>query len=716
MDRDPRPEEGAAAAAAPEDPPDPRGGLRGLARRWRVRLAALLRPQESSEALSLVASAILIGSLSGLVAVAFDALVRLVEALVLRLDAGMGPAAAAFVTLATPAAGGLLVAPIVTWLAPDARGSGIPHVMVAVSNLGGRVPRRLLLWRPLATALSIGSGASLGTEGPVVQMGAALASVWSGWRRLNDERRRNLAAVAAAGGIAATFNAPIAGVLFALEVVLGQLQGRYFASVVVGAVAATAVSRSMLGDAPAFEVPADYVLRTPLELPLYLVLGVLASLLAVIFIRVMVASEDLFNRAKVPAALRPAAGGLLVGALALVLPEVLGRGYGTTGAILQEELRAPVLLAALLVAKMAATGISIGSWGSGGIFAPVLMVGATFGSLFAAAAQGVLPAMELRPGPYALVGMAAVFAGVTRAPMSSIVMIFEISGSYELILPLLLAAVIATLGADLLHPESFYALMLSRRGLSLMRLREIDLLQTVTVAEVMDREVPRVFAEETIRDLADRLFATGHQGFVVVRRAAPERMVGIVTLTDLERSRREGLPPTTPLASIRKERVFTARQDEAASAVLERMGRLGIRRMPVVTEREPDRPVGMVAQTDLARAYYLALQRERSQERLQERLRLRDLTGQEIVEVQVPRGARLAGRTLREARLPKESIVVAIRRGGRTLFPHGDTTLEPGDTVVANVAPGFGPDFRRLVTERAPEDGAEQPPAPGREA
>lgn len=655
----------------------------------------------SSDTVSLVLTAILIGTLAGLVAVGFDALVGRTGRGIASLHEHLGGWMAVLITVATPAIGGLLVAPIVTRFAPDTRGSGIPHVMVAVSNLGGRVSRGLLVWRPIATALSIGSGASLGTEGPVVQLGASMSSLVSGWLRLNDERRRNLTAVAAAGGIAATFNAPIAGVLFALEVILGQFQGRYFASVVVGAVSATAVSRILLGDAPAFAIPADYRLGSPLELPIFLVLGVLASFLAVLFIRVMVGSEDVLNRAKVPAWLRPGLGGLMVGLMALVLPQVLGRGFETTGGILNEAIGAPLLLAALMLGKMLATGISIGSWGSGGIFAPVLLVGAAFGALVGEGAQMLLPQLELRPGPYALVGMAAVFAGVTRAPMSSIVMIFEISGSYELILPLLLAAVIATLGADLLHPESYYQLQLSRRGLSLLRLRETDLLQTVRVAEVMDRDVPKVFAEETLRDLGETLLASHHHGFVVVSRTDPDRMVGIVTLSDLERARNEQRSPTTPLREVCQRTVWSADPNEAASDVLERMARLAIGRMPVTDPQRPDVPVGFVRQTDLARAYYMALTRERSQEELHEKLRLRDLTGQEIIEVKVPRNARLAGTNLREARLPSDCIVVAVRRAGRTLFPHGDTTLEPGDIVVANVAPGFGGRFRSLITARA---------------
>lgn len=679
--------------------------LRALRRLGTVRLSG-----ESSETFSLIASAILVGAMAGFAAVGFDRLVHLVGEGAHWLRGELGAVPAALLTLLTPAVGGLLVTPIVVRWSPDVRGSGVPHVMVAVSNLGGRVSRTLLFWRPLATAVTVGTGGSLGSEGPVVQMGASLASLVAGWWRLNDERRRNLASVAAAGAIAATFNAPIAGALFALEEILGKFEGRHFSSVVIGAVTATAVSRTFLGDAPAFAVPANYTLGSPWELPIYLGLGLLASLVAVATIRVLVGSEDLLNRWKVNPWWRPALGGLAVGAMALLLPQVLGRGYDTIGGILNEEVRGPLLLAGLMVGKLLATGASIGSWGSGGILAPTLMIGATFGALFGEGAQALFPALELRPGAYALVGMAAVFAGVTRAPMSSIVMVFELSGSYQLILPLLFGAGIATLVADLLRTDSYYEMMLARRGLSLLRWRETDLLQTVTVGEAMDRGIPTIAAEDTLRDLADALVASHHLGFVVTPRAEPGRMVGVVTLSDLERARREELADTTPIREVCTVQVHRAYPEEPASAVLERMAALGIGRMPVVDRTAPDHPVGYVRQSDLARAYYMAVRRERANEETQERLRLRDLTGQEIVEVRVPRGSRLAGVSLREARLPQDSIVVAVRRGTRTVFPHGETTLEPGDVVVANVAPGFGPSFRAIVTEprggEVPEDPA----------
>ena len=669
-------------------------GRRSLRARLGRAAARSLPGTRSSEALSVIVTASLVGALAGLAAVAFDVAVRVTVQFLRDVPLLLGPVLGTVSTVLTPALGGLLVAPIVARWSPDVRGSGIPAVMYAVSNLGGKVPRRLAFWRPLASILSIGSGASLGTEGPVVQLSASVSSILAQALRLNDERRRTLVAVAAAGGIAATFNTPIAGVLFAVEVILGEFQARFFSSIVIGAVTATAVSRSILGDVPAFAVP-DYGLASPAELPLYLVLGLAAAVASVLFTRTFVGSENVFNRLRLPPMLRPAVGGLIVGLLALAVPQVLGRGYETIELLLQGGAASTGMLLIWLAAKLLASGASFGSWGAGGIFAPVLFIGSAVGAAFGQGMQELWPGLGIAPGAFALVGMAAVLSGVTAAPMSSIVMVFELSGSYDLILPLLLAAVISTLVSDVFRQESIYHVMLSRRGQTLFRLREIDLLQTVRVREVMD-EVPQLFAEQTLADLAERAMSSHHHGFLVSPRAAPGKVFGIVTLSDLERARTRGLVGTTPLSAIATRDVATARPDETAGEVLERMARIGIGRMPVVDPAKPDVAIGFVRQSDLARAYYKAVQRERVREQASEELRLRDLTGQEIVEVRVPRGSPLAHRTLRDARLPPQSIVVAIRRGNHTLFPHGDTTIEPGDTVVASVAVGFSPTFRSL--------------------
>lgn len=646
----------------------------------------------------MILTAALVGALAGLAAVAFDVSVRMANETLGSLPTLLGPYLGAAAVLLAPALGGLLVAPIVVRFSPESRGSGIPAVMYAVSNLGGHVPRRLAFWRPLASLLSIGSGGSLGTEGPVVQLSAAVSSLIATPLKLNDERRRMLVAVAAAGGIAATFNTPIAGVLFSVEVILGEVRARYFSSIVIGAVVATAVSRAILGDAPAFPVP-DYGLHSPLELPLYLALGLVCAFASLLFTRVFVGAENLFGKLRLPPMLRPAVGGLAVGLIALAVPRVLGRGYETIGELLQGNAAPTALLLLWVVAKLLASGASFGSWGSGGIFAPVLFIGAGVGAAFGQLVAPLFPELGLAPGAYALVGMAAVMSGVTHAPMSSIVIVFELSGSYSLILPLLLAAVISTLVSDVMRQESIYNVMLSRTGRTLHRLREIDLLQTVSVRELMDPDVPTISAEQTLGDLLERTATLGETAFVVSPRHKAGELLAVLSVNDIERARRSGMPSTTPLSALIGADPPTLRPDDSAGDALERMARLNVDVMPVVMPHSPTRAVGLVTQTNLVRGYYQALERERVREQTNEDLRLRDLTDQEIVEVRVHAASQLAHHTLKEAPLPPNCVVVGIRRGGRTVFPKGDTTLEPGDVVVANVESRRAAEFKALFQD-----------------
>jgi CIC family chloride channel protein len=650
--------------------------------------------RQSRETSSLIASAIFIGLLAGLAAVGFDLSVSFMEVWIRDFEAAGGTFLGSMSALVIPALGGLLVTPILVYIAPDVRGSGIPHVMFAVSNLGGRLAKRIVIWRPIATAIAIGTGAPLGTEGPVVQLSAAIASLTGGAMRLGEERRRNLIAVAAAAGISATFNAPIAGMLFALEVILGQFGSRYVASVVIGSVTASVVSRRFLGPDPAFSVP-EYALSSPLELPFYFVLSILAGFVGAGVVRSLVAFDDLLNYLRWKPWLRPTLGAFAIGAIGLLFPQVLGRGFDITGSILQGESIGLFALLALALAKTVAMSISLASWHPGGVLSPLLLIGAAFGGAFGNVADGAFPALGLQPGAFALVGMAAVFSGAARAPMSTIIMAFELSGDYQLILPLLLGTVVSVLVSEIMQPDSVYHVMLTRRGLSLMRQRTGDLLQTVHVSEVMDGQVPTLRTDDVLRTAGEEMAAGGHQAFVMVAPDDPRRLAGIVTLGDIERARRAGLPDGTRLAEIGTVAVHVVVPEDPISEALERMAEHGVGRLPVVDRRDRTRLLGIVRQADVARAYYRAVQRERALEQAGERRRLRDLTGQEIIELPVRRESPLAGKTLKEAALPSWSVVVAIRRRGRTIFPHGDSRLEPGDTVVANVAPGRAAEFRR---------------------
>jgi CIC family chloride channel protein len=655
------------------------------------RASKILRYRESSATISLIISAVVVGVLVGLAAVAFDQMVHLMGTFTHNAQASLGGVLGSIIAVLTPALGGFLITPIVVKWSPDVRGSGIPFVMLAVSNFAGKIPKRIAFWRPIASTLSIGTGASLGTEGPVVQMGASIASIFSDIFRTTDERRRNLAVVATASGYAAAFNAPIAGVMFALEVILGNFGNRAFASVVIGAVAASAVSRSILGRDPAFAVPDIYALGHPVELLFYALLGVTSAFVGILLIRFEVWGEQIAHALKLSDWWRPTLGGLLVGLIGLGLPQVLGRSYETTQAFLNNIMPGIALTLLLIAGKMLATSISLASFGSGGTFAPLLFIGAAFGAGFAQTLN--LAGADVTPGAFALVGMSAVFSSATRAPISSIILMFELSNGYQLILPLLIASVLSSLIADIFHPESVYQIALSRKGLQLQRSRESDLLQTVRVKEVMSKDIPKLFADDTLGHARQQLATSHHNGFVIVDRAKPDSYVGIFTLSDAEKLSNE--PTTTTLLELCQKTVHTALPDETISSALERMARLKIGRMPVV-EQTTNKLVGFVQQSDLAKAYYQALERKRKQEDDQEQTRLRDLTGQEIIEVKVRASSGLAGKTLQEARLPKQSIVVAIKRDGTTIFPHGDTRLEAGDTVIANVAPGFEQTFRIL--------------------
>ena len=654
----------------------------------------MLNLRQSREATTLIASAIVIGLLAGLAAVGFDLTVDFMERWFRDFAEAGGSVLGALTALLIPVAGALAVTPVLLHWAPDVRGSGIPHVMFAVSNLGGRMARRIIFWRPLASAVAVGTGAPLGTEGPVVQLTAAIASFTGGAMRLGEERRRSLIAVAAAAGISATFNAPIAGMLFALEVILGQFGSRYVASVVIGSVTAAVVSRGFLGPAPAFAVP-NYALQSPLELPFYFVLSILAAFVGVAVVKLIVNADDLLDYLRIYPWLRPALGGLAVGAIGLVIPAVLGRGFEITGEILQGERTAVGMLVALAFAKALAMSASLAAWHPGGILSPLLLIGAATGAAFAQVSTGIFPEMQLQSGAFALVGMAAVFSGAARAPMSTILLAFEMSGDYQLILPLLLATVVSAIVSETIQPESLYHVMLSRRGLSLMRRRSSDLLQTVQVKEVMESQIPVVRSDETIGSAEELMVNSEHQSFPVVDPNEPDRLVGILTLADLERARTGEMPEGAPVSEIATREVDVVLEEDPISEALERMAELGHSRLPVVDSRERMRLLGVVRQGDVARAYYRALQRERTLEQASERRRLRDLTGQEIVELRIPRDSPLAGKTLREAGLPQWCVIVAIRRRGRTLFPHGEARLEPGDRVVANVAPGRAREFRK---------------------
>ncbi|MHC5795002.1 chloride channel protein [Lacisediminihabitans sp. FW035] len=389
----------------------------------------------------------------------------------------------AFVIFA-PAVGGLLYGPLVDRFAREARGHGVPEVMYAVSKRGGRIPGRVAVVKALASAITIGSGGSVGREGPIVQIGSAMGSTLARLMRMPESRVRTLVACGAAGGIAATFNAPIAGVFFALELLLRDFAATSFGAVMLASITASVVGRSLLGDHPFLTLPT-FTVTNPSHLALFAILGLFAGLVGVGFTRVLYAIEDFCDWAwHGPEWLRPVAGGLLLGLLLFAIPQMYGVGYP----VLEKSVMggyAVGMLMLLLVAKIIATSLTIGIGGSGGVFAPSLFIGAMLGAAFGDIVGSVIPSLAGQPGAFALVGMGAVFAGATRAPITAGIILFELTGEYSIILPLLLAIIVSTGVSRALTADTIYTLKLRRRGVNIGTAPANTALHSLHVRDVM---------------------------------------------------------------------------------------------------------------------------------------------------------------------------------------------------------------------------------------
>jgi CIC family chloride channel protein len=387
--------------------------------------------------------------------------------------------------LLVPALGGLLYGPLVDRFAREARGHGVPEVMYAVSQRGGRIAPQVSIVKALASALCIGSGGSVGREGPIVQIGAALGSTVGRLVRVADERMRVLVACGAAGGIAATFNAPLAGVFFAMELILRDFTADSFGMVVLSSVTASAVGRAAFGNAAFLHLPPFQVVHV-MDYLLFAGLGVLAGAVGVAFTRVLYRVEDLYDRLwRGPEWLRPGVAGLALGGLLLALPQMYGVGYPVLENAVKGRYVVGFLLL-LLVAKILATSMTIGMGGSGGVFAPSLFMGAMLGAAYGTVLHDLVPATAGPVGAYGLVGMGAVFAGAARAPITAVIILFELTGQYSIILPMMVAIVLATLVSRALSRDTIYTLKLRRRGIDLDHPPAPDAFTAATVGGVME--------------------------------------------------------------------------------------------------------------------------------------------------------------------------------------------------------------------------------------
>ncbi len=453
----------------------------------------------SSSAKSMLVFSALVGLGAGLAAVLFRWMLEFFHGFFFVTLHGWISFLGPFSIILIPAIGAVLFGPLIYFFAREAKGHGVPEVMLATEQNGGRIRPIVALIKALASSLCIGSGGSAGREGPVVQLGAALGSTFGQIFKLSDEKMKNLVACGAAAGIAATFNAPIGGLFFALEVILRDFSSRRIGNVVIAAVTASVVAKILLGSEHFIPTPA-YSINSPIELVFYIGLGLLIAPLSVFFSKTLYRFEDFFDGLKTHELVKPVIGGLLLGVIGLFYPQVFGVGYEN----IEGAVHATILFKTLIMViplKMLAVFLTLGSGGSGGVFAPSLVIGSLVGSAFGMALSFIFPDLGIEPGAYALVGMAAFFAGAAHAPMSAFLIMFELTGDYLIILPLMLAVTITTALSERLHRESIYTLKLIRRGIDVKKERVRDIMESIKVGEILGKPSATVLPSAPIDEI-----------------------------------------------------------------------------------------------------------------------------------------------------------------------------------------------------------------------
>ena len=509
-----------------------------------------------------------------------------------------------YLRILIPAFGGLLVGPLVYFLAREAKGHGVPEVMEAVALRSGIIRKRIVVVKSVVSAICIGTGGSVGREGPIVQIGSAIGSSLGQVLRVSEDRIRTLVGCGAAAGIAATFNAPVAGSMFALEIILGDFGLATFSPIVISSVVATAVSRHFLGNSPAFLVPA-YQLVSAWELPLYVILGFFCALVSVTFTTVLYRGEDLFDDLKIPAYLKAFLGGLILGFLGLRFPHILGVGYETIDMALMQKLAWWFLLL-LVVFKILATSITIGSGGSGGIFAPSLFMGATAGGFFGGVVHYLFPQVTASPGAYSIVGMGAVVSGTTHGPLTAILILFEMTGDYKIILPLMIACITCSLASGQLLTESIYTLKLARRGVNIRAGKEVNVLKSIPVSDVMNPEVETIPENISLGELAEKVSRSKYKSFPVVDNEG--RLMGIVTHSDYrDVVFDENLKDLVVVKEVATPKVVTVSTHENLYDAMEKITSKDFSLLPVVSNREPHQLLGVLTRRDIISAYNRAI-------------------------------------------------------------------------------------------------------------
>ncbi|MBZ0277837.1 MAG: chloride channel protein [Anaerolineae bacterium] len=596
--------------------------------------------------------------------------------------------------------GGLTVGWLMRRFVGEERHHGVTSIIEAEALSGGRLPYAKMPVKALASALSLGVGASVGPEAPSVVIGANIGSFFGQRLRLSEERVRLLVAAGAASAIAAAFRAPIAGVFFALEVILnGEFNTGSFGVVVLASVLSSVFTQAVEQGGPEFGT-LNYTLGGPLEIPLYALLGVLLAPVAVMFIHAAHWQHEIWHhKIHLSRPLKTALAGLVVGLVGILFPQILGTGREVMREVLggsQIGDFTAALLLALAFAKLLMSSVSLAGGFVGGIFAPTLFVGTMLGGAFGQIVTG-LASRDLTGDPqaYAIVGMAAMMAGVVRAPITGILLVFELTNDYRLILPIMLTTVVCVYITERFVPAGIDTLALLRSGLRLEQGRDVDVMQGITVQEAMVAPAPCIDSKSTLVELRDALRRYHTRALCVMGKSG--ELAGIVTLTDLQKAYESDADNagSMTVGDIATPDVVTAYPDDALWIAIRTMGARDIGRLPVI-KSGTRQLVGMLSRGDIVHAYNTAIARKLEHQHRAEQIRLNTLTGAHVVEMHVGNGAPVSGKQIKDIHWPAESVVAAIRRRNKLLVPHGSTIILAGDTLTVVVAPEFEDELAAL--------------------
>ena len=587
-------------------------------------------------------------------------------------------------------------------LGPGIAGGGVSETMVGLSLFGGYLPTRLIIPKMAATAATLGSGGSGGAEGPIAYIGASIGSSLARYGGFDHDRIRSLVAAGAGAGIGASFNAPIAGMLFAMEVILGSFAIRHLSAVVIASVVAAVTAELLIGEHLLLTSPPQRV-GEPAELLLFVLLAVLAVAIGLVYLRALDIGATGRTPKQLPRWTKPIIWGLAVALIGVVWPESLGTGREfLSGLLALQDSGAYVWWALVLIAlaKIATSVITRSGGGSAGTFMPSLVIGGSLGAAFAILVQQISGFDALDTGAFAVVGMAAVFATVARAPLTSVIIVFELTGNYELILPLMLAAALATYFGDRFHKENAYTISIVREGIQLPSNEDIDLLDTVDVSEVMQDIDGLLHPWQTLADAAEFFEVTGHHGVAITN--DQDRLVGMLTLSDIAGA--GGPSHELSIAEAMSTDPITITPDAPVSMALSRMASLGVGRLPVLGGERNNELVGMFRRESVVDAYEHALSAAKGRELYRERKRIRSQPGADFFVVRVEEGSPVANKVVADVPWPGDAVLVSIQRSTAVLVPHGDTALRVGDVLTAF---GSGEAHEDLIATVEPRNVAE---------